>query len=105
MNITVPFKKEVIQFVEDISLTAQRTSSINTIFYKSGKVYGGNTDVAGLTKSLKENKHIFQNKKALNNHLMKGLNPIGVPSKLKSTIFPFEYNDLKNLKKLLEKIK
>ena len=47
----------------------------------------------------------IQNKKALNNHLMKGLNPIGVPSKLKSTIFPFEYNDLKNLKKIIRKNK
>ena len=47
----------------------------------------------------------IESKKALNNHLMKGLNPIGVPSKLKSTIFPFEYNDFKKLKKLVEKNK
>ncbi|MEC8436765.1 MAG: aminotransferase class III-fold pyridoxal phosphate-dependent enzyme, partial [SAR324 cluster bacterium] len=45
----------------------------------------------------------IESKKALNNHLMKGLNPIGVPSKLKSTIFPFEYNDFEKLKKLVKK--
>ncbi len=39
--------------------------------------------------------------KNLNNHLIKNLNPRGVPSNLKNTVFPFQYNDISSLKKII----
>ena len=45
----------------------------------------------------------ISSKKALNNHLISGLNPIGVPKKLKSTIFTFKYGDFESLKKIIKK--
>lgn len=37
----------------------------------------------------------------LSGHLLPGLSPLGVPSNLKGTIFPFEYNDYEKLEKLV----
>ena len=47
----------------------------------------------------------LKNKNKLNKHLLEGLHPKGVPSKLKNTVIPFQYNDLNNLKKIVEKNK
>ena len=38
----------------------------------------------------------------LSTHLLSGLNPKGVPKDLKNTVFPFNYNDFDNLKKIVE---
>ena len=39
---------------------------------------------------------------ALDGHLLPGLDPKGVPSSLRNTVFPFQYNDFENLKKIVE---
>ena len=41
--------------------------------------------------------------KALDGHLLPGLNPRGVPRQLKGTSFPFNYNDQKTFLRLVEK--
>ncbi len=41
--------------------------------------------------------------KNLDKHLISGLNPLGVHQKLKNTSFPFEYNNLNQLKKIVQK--
>jgi glutamate-1-semialdehyde 2,1-aminomutase len=38
----------------------------------------------------------------LDNHLLPGLNPAGVPKGLKNTVFPFNYNDFAELAKICE---
>ena len=38
---------------------------------------------------------------SLENHLIPGLNPLGVPKELKSTVFPFNYNEIDELKKII----
>mgnify|MGYP001317951177 FL=1 len=45
----------------------------------------------------------LQNKNNLDNHLLKGLSTIGVPKKLKNSIFTFEYNNYDQLLKIVEK--
>ena len=45
----------------------------------------------------------FKIKKNLNNHLIKNLDPKGVPPNLKNTIFTFEYNNISSLKKIVNK--
>jgi len=44
----------------------------------------------------------LSNKKNLDKHLLKNLNVLGVPKKLKGTVFPFKYNDFSYLKKLIK---
>ena len=38
----------------------------------------------------------------LEDHLLPGLNPLGVPRELKNTVFPFNYNDIDELKKIIK---
>lgn len=38
---------------------------------------------------------------SLSNHLLPGLDPLGVPKNLRSSIFPFNYNDLEGLKAII----
>ena len=64
MNITVPFKKKVIPFIENLSETAKETLSVNTIFKKDELIYGENTDVHGFESSLKYENCDLKNKKA-----------------------------------------
>ena len=45
MNVTVPFKKSVIPFMDELSPEAKETQSVNTIDYQNGKVIGHNTDI------------------------------------------------------------
>jgi len=47
----------------------------------------------------------LQTKKNLNEHLLPGLDTIGVDKKLKGSIFPFSYNNASELKKLISKNK
>lgn len=43
--------------------------------------------------------------KALDGHLLPGLNPLGVPRQLKGSSYPFKYNDTKGFLKLINKHK
>lgn len=45
----------------------------------------------------------LKNKNNLTNHLLPGLEPLGVHQKLRDTVHPFEYNDFKGLKSLVER--
>ena len=53
MNVTVPFKKSVIKFLDDLSPLARETQSVNTIYKEKNKIIGGNTDIGGFEASLK----------------------------------------------------
>ena len=43
------------------------------------------------------------NKKGLDNHLLPGLSPLGVPKNLRNTTYSFKYNDIETLNKLVDK--
>ena len=47
MNVTIPYKKDVIPYLDHIDPIAQRLGSVNTIVRKDGKLYGYNTDYYG----------------------------------------------------------
>jgi len=64
MNVTVPFKKKIIPFIEKLSETAKETLSVNTVFKKGNLIYGDNTDVAGFELSVKYENCELTNKKA-----------------------------------------
>ena len=53
INVTVPFKKAVIPFLDLLSSGAQRTQSVNTIYLKNNKVIGHNTDIDGFELGFK----------------------------------------------------
>ena len=53
INVTVPFKKYVIPFLDQLSDTAKKTQSVNTIFKRQNKLIGDNTDVYGFSEAIK----------------------------------------------------
>ena len=45
INVTVPYKKKIIPFLDKLSLDAQNTMSVNTISLDNNKITGHNTDI------------------------------------------------------------
>lgn len=52
LNVTIPYKTEVISFLDELSPQAQRIGAVNTIHFKAGKSMGYNTDYVGFKNSL-----------------------------------------------------
>jgi shikimate dehydrogenase len=65
VNVTVPFKKKVIQYLDELSIEAQNTQSVNTIYLKENKVVGHNTDIYGFETSIKKSNYNLNNKEIL----------------------------------------
>jgi len=65
INITVPFKKIVIPFLDELSEEAEISQSVNTIYKKDNKIIGENTDIEGFKLSLEKIELETKNKKAL----------------------------------------
>ena len=63
INVTVPFKKTVIPFLDELSPEAKDTQSVNTIYLQNGNVIGHNTDIAGFELAIKFAKFNLSNKK------------------------------------------
>ena len=64
-NVTVPFKKTVIPFLDKLSLEAEQTQSVNTILFENGNLVGHNTDIAGFTRAIKDLNFNIMGKKVL----------------------------------------
>ncbi|MGO1752493.1 MAG: shikimate dehydrogenase family protein [Psychroflexus sp.] len=60
LNVTIPYKEEIIKHLDDIDESAKRIGAVNVIKIEKGKTKGYNTDIYGFTKSffpLIENHH------------------------------------------------
>ena len=62
INVTVPFKKSVIQYMDELSPEATESQSVNTIYLQSGKIVGHNTDISGFELGIKYFKYDIKNK-------------------------------------------
>ncbi|MDC0352777.1 shikimate dehydrogenase, partial [Candidatus Pelagibacter sp.] len=65
INVTVPFKKTVIPYLDELSSEAQSTQSVNTIYKKDNKIIGHNTDIFGFETSIKKVEYYLENKEVL----------------------------------------
>jgi len=63
INVTTPFKKIVIPFLDELSPLAKEAQSVNTIYKKDNKVIGHNTDTSGFQLAFKIIKYNTKNKK------------------------------------------
>ena len=63
INVTVPFKKSVIPFLDELEYFAKKTQSVNTIYKKQDKIVGDNTDVKGFQYALQHIKYSVKGKK------------------------------------------
>tara|TARA_B100000900_G_scaffold396004_1_gene394913 strand:+ start:1116 stop:1922 length:807 start_codon:yes stop_codon:yes gene_type:complete len=64
-NVTVPFKKAVIPFLDKLSLEAEQTKSVNTIILDDGNLVGYNTDIIGFNKAIENLNFKMTGKKIL----------------------------------------
>ena len=62
INVTVPFKKAVISYLDELTVEANKTQSVNTIYLKNNRLVGDNTDIIGFQKSVEDFKYDLNNK-------------------------------------------
>lgn len=55
INVTIPYKQEVIKYLDEISTSAEKIGAVNTVVNKNGKLTGYNTDFLGLKSLIKKN--------------------------------------------------
>ena len=55
-NVTIPYKREVMQYLDYITPEAMAIGAVNTIAYKDGKLIGYNTDYYGFKEEVLFNK-------------------------------------------------
>ena len=63
INVTVPFKKFVIPYLDQLTPLANEAQSVNTIYKEKNKVIGHNTDIGGFELGLKRINYNVKNKK------------------------------------------
>lgn len=52
LNVTIPYKKQVIPYLDALHISAREAGAVNVIKFIDGKLVGYNTDVFGFGKSL-----------------------------------------------------
>jgi len=63
INVTVPFKKSVIPFIDELSSEAKESQSVNTIYKENNKVLGHNTDISGFELAIRGKGYDIKDKK------------------------------------------
>ena len=54
LNVTIPYKEDVIKYIDEISNDAKSIGAVNTIKISNNKLTGHNTDHIGFTKSIEK---------------------------------------------------
>jgi len=65
LNVTAPYKKKVLPFLDFISPEAERIGSVNTVVNRGGLLYGYNTDYYGFLKTVEKLGLSVKGKKAI----------------------------------------
>jgi len=66
INVTIPYKKTVLPYLDDVSDTVKLTGSVNTIIRdENGKLFGDNTDVFGFDRLVRRSGIDVKGKKTL----------------------------------------
>ena len=65
INVTIPYKKDVIPYLDEIDDHAKAIGAVNTIVNKNGKLIGYNTDFTGFHYMVKKHNIQMANKKVL----------------------------------------
>lgn len=65
LNVTIPYKRDVMAFCDVIDPAAEAIGSVNTLVRRKGKLYGYNTDIDGFLYMLRRAKISLTGKKVL----------------------------------------
>lgn len=64
-NVTIPYKTEIMRYLDEVEPRAAKIGSVNTVVYRGGKSVGYNTDIDGIAEML-----AFQGIPLGNKHVM-----------------------------------
>lgn len=65
VNVTIPYKVQIMEYLDYISSKAKRIGSVNTISFSNGKTVGYNTDYYGFGMMLLKNEIDIKNRRAV----------------------------------------
>lgn len=65
INVTIPYKKDVIPYLKEMDESATAIGAVNTIVNKEGDLYGYNTDMPGFIYMVNQNKIQMKDKKVV----------------------------------------
>ena len=65
INVTIPYKQDVIPYLEEVEDTAAAIGAVNTIVNRDGRLYGYNTDFGGMADLIKRTGIDLKGKKVL----------------------------------------
>lgn len=65
VNVTIPYKQAVIPLLDELSETARAIGAVNTVVRRGGKLYGDNTDFAGMAALIRHIGLSLEGKKVL----------------------------------------
>ncbi len=65
INVTIPYKQEVIAYLDEMDDASKKIGAVNTVVNRDGKLYGYNTDYYGFAYTLSQNHIDVANKKVL----------------------------------------
>ena len=54
INVTIPYKQDVMAYLDEISESAREIGAVNTIVNRDGRLYGDNTDQMGMTALIRK---------------------------------------------------
>lgn len=65
INVTIPYKKDVIPYLDEMDESAKAIGAVNTIVNKDGRLIGHNTDFTGFLYMVRKHNVTMLNKKVL----------------------------------------
>jgi len=65
LNVTIPYKTQILKYIDVLDEAAKKIGSINTIVFKDSKLYGYNTDYLGFSRDLMTKRINLVNKNVL----------------------------------------
>ena len=65
INVTVPFKRVIIPYLDQLTMESKNTQSVNTVYFENNKIVGHNTDIDGFKLGIESLKLNLTGKKVL----------------------------------------
>ena len=96
INVTIPYKCDVIPYLDEMDDRATRIEAVNTIVNKDGKLIGHNTDFGGFLYMIEHNNIVIKDKKVL---------VLGIGGASKAIIAVLEYLGAKEIVKVYRRHK
>lgn len=65
INVTIPYKEQVIPYLDELSKTARAIGAVNTVVNRNGRLVGDNTDLPGMLALIRRMRLTLVGKKVL----------------------------------------